>query len=144
LINLIPESSSAPPAARKRYNRANIGITVLFLPVMLGTTWLGETGASPVLIAVGVVLTIGLIAALVYEFVRLMLALDELQNRIHVTALAIGFGAVTLTMLALGFIDVLLGFPNPGEHWPVLAILMFPTGSFVYYIALHLILRRYR
>ena len=144
MINLIPESSSAPPAARKRYNRANIGISVVFLPVMLGTAWLGETGAYPLLTAIGVALTVGLIAVLVYEFVRLMLALDELQNRIHVTALAIGFAAVTLTMLALGFADALLGLPDPGEHWPVLAIMMLPAGSFVYYIALHLILRRYR
>lgn len=143
MINLIPESSSAPPAARKRYNRRSVALAILMIPVTALGTWLAESDAAPGLAAAGIAGILAVMALFAYEFTRLMRSLDELQHRIHLTALVIGFACALFALMALGVVSALTGLIG-AEDWPFIVILGLPAAFFVYYVFLHAGLRRYR
>lgn len=144
MINLIPESSSAPPEARKRYNRRSVAISVLLFPLMLALIWLEASDARPVWLGAGVAAILLVLALFAYEFTRLMASLDELQYRIHVTALAVGFCSVALLVMSLGVVGAFFELGFIADDWPVLAVLVLPAGMIGYYIALKAFLRKYR
>lgn len=143
MINLIPESSSAPPKARRRYNRRSVALAVLMLPVTALGTWLAESDVAPALAAAGIAAILAVLAMFAYEFTRLMRSLDELQYRIHLTALAVGLGSALLGLMALGVVSALTGLMS-AKALALIAVLAMPAALFVYYIFLHLGLRRYR
>lgn len=144
MINLLPEASSAPPQARRRYHRRSIAAALIFAIAFPLAIWLKSTGRAEAASLAVYVLTLAVLGFMTYEFVRLMASLDELQQRIHLTALAIGFGAAGLAvtfwgMSALFFIDT----PRDGFTAEEGAFAM-PGGIVIYYIALHVLTRRYR
>ena len=135
---LIPEASSAPPNARKRYLRWS-SVAGLSAGVSVGmlTALHDEDVPYALIMAIAAVLIIAAVAA-TREFIILMRSLDELQSRIHMTALAIGFGLTAIFVVlweALSFVA-----PVPAFE----ALLVFPIGIAGYYAALHLVSRRYR
>jgi hypothetical protein len=65
-----------------------------------------------------------------YEFVVLMRSLDELQQRVHVTSIAIGFGAAVMIALLWTFASALLALPG---FDPVFTFVLAILG---YYMAL--------
>lgn len=143
MINLIPESSSAPPAARKRYNRRSVLLAILMLPVTALGTWLAESDVAPGLVAAGIAGILAILVMFAYEFTRLMRSLDELQYRIHLTALVVGFSIALLGLMGLGVISALTGLIG-AEAWSLIAILAIPAAFLMYYVFLHVGLRRYR
>jgi hypothetical protein len=144
MMDFMPEASSAPPQARRRYMWRSMTGGVLFVPLYVGSH-IAKTGGLP---QVWVLLLgyAGLFALLwlLYEFVHLMRQLDELQQRIHVTALAQGFGAVaallTIGGMSLEFwnVDIL-----PGDLLAVISTMAMPLGILAYYVALLFVKRRY-
>ncbi|TGY88133.1 hypothetical protein E5163_09840 [Marinicauda algicola] len=143
MIDLIPESSSAPPAARRRYNRRSVALALLMLPVTALAAWLAEADVPPAGVAAGLAGVFAVLLLFAYEFVQLMRSLDELQHRIHLTALVIGFASALLVLMALGIVSALTGLIG-AEAWALIAILAVPASFLVYYVFLHVGLRRYR
>jgi hypothetical protein len=143
-MDLMPEASSAPPQARRRYVWRSLVLALSFLPLYLGSQIAEDAGAASALVlAMGYG---GLVALLLlmYEFQHLIRQLDELQQRIHLTALALGFGTVgfvfTLTGMHLELWNA-AGLPE-GVTATLLTMLM-PAGLVAYYIALIIVKRRY-
>lgn len=143
-MDLMPEASSAPPAARRRYKWRSLTDGSLFLPLYLGSQIADAQDVfRPLVLLVG---HAGLAALfwLIYEFIHLMHQLDELQQRIHITSLAIGFGLVATLLMTGGMtlriwnVDVLRD-----DLASIIAIQTLPLGVLAYYIALHVIRRRY-
>jgi hypothetical protein len=75
------------------------------------TSWKYPLALSPVLPAVGVLIA----------FLRFFRGVDELEQRIHLEALAFAFGASALATFAYGFLEG-AGFPhlNWTFVWPVM------------------------
>ena len=141
MINLIPESSSAPPAARKRYNTRSVLLSLVFVVCFPLSGILAGTGGSLWIAYAVFAASILSVLALSYEFVCLMRSLDELQQRIHITALAIGFGfagvAITLWGMASLVTDAAMFTADE-------AVFVLPAALIGYYAALHFFLRQYR
>jgi hypothetical protein len=133
ITSLMPETASAPKSARQRYAfRATL--------LMLGFIGLYVSSELPAL--TGLVLPLRVLAVLcllgvVYEFAALMRALDELQMRIHLIALAYAGGAVCALMTGWGLIALENDLRTPG------AVLALPGMALGYYIALFFVSRRY-
>lgn len=135
LYNLLPESASAPEAARKRYfNRtmwpgfAAIGVVVVFVNNQ-DTVWAG------VLVAALIPL---MFIYLAYEFIVLIKAMDELQRQIHILAIALSGAFTALILSSIGLSLAALEV----DLW--LAPFAFPGLLAGYYIALLVIAWRYR
>lgn len=139
MINLLPESGSAPPAVRERYNRRAAVIGLIFAVGVFGSVAL----AHPFSLAAAGAALIGL-AWMIYEFVVLMRALDELQQRIHVLALAIGLGAAGVCATVFGIAALVLAPSFAAAHGAVVASLVLPAGALAYYGALFFIIRRFQ
>lgn len=83
---------------------------------------------------------LGMVAALcwlLWEFALLIKALDELQHRIHLTALALSGGVLAILSTSWAIWDVI---------WPLPDIMLafgFPAFMLMYYIALFFVSRRY-
>ncbi|MDJ0654510.1 MAG: hypothetical protein QNJ40_10175 [Xanthomonadales bacterium] len=149
-MDFMPEASSAPPAVRKRYVRRSLLSCFLFLSCYLGGRTAADVMANP--LAGQIVATVGVIAFgwLLYEFWVLLRQLDELQQRIHLTALAIGFGSVLTLICAFGLMSgIIFGagglkeLPWMGDISIVLSSATLPFGLIAYYAALHFVKRRY-
>lgn len=144
MINLLPESNTAPPKARRRYNRRSVVFSVCFAVFFIPAFLLQEADRAPVLSASLFLIGIGCLLATIYEFVHLVRALDELQQSIHVTALACAFGGAavfgTMTSLIIGFFWG--GEALPADEFGAAMIL--PLGVLAYYVSLHLLMRRFR
>ncbi|WBQ09552.1 type IV secretion system protein [Hyphomonadaceae bacterium ML37] len=135
MINLVPETQTAPPAARRRYIWRSMGTLTIAMISVLALAWLTpEGGVWPVI--VGGLLVAGL-AFGVYEFVVLMRALDELQQRIHMMALAIGCGGAVMIITALALVAMVLQW---GPLEPALTVMFAVAG---YYGSLFALSRQY-
>lgn len=143
-MDLMPEASSAPPAARRRYVWRSLTLGVLFLPLYLGSQIIDAEGAPHALVlAMGYGGVLALLW-LLYEFQHLIRQLDELQQKIHITALAIGFGMIGTLATVIGMTLELTNADNlSGGLTAVVATLTMPMGIAGYYIALHFVKRRY-
>ncbi|KPP81756.1 MAG: hypothetical protein HLUCCA04_08105 [Oceanicaulis sp. HLUCCA04] len=139
MINLVPETYSAPPAARRRYIWRSM---TMFGLLMIAFTGFHAVGGGPPerfgLNLAMVLLCIGFVLAASFETVVLIRSLDELQQRIHILAWAIGLGAaVTVAFcwdLASTWLPVVM-------FEPIFTVLIAVTG---YYLSLFLVSRHYR
>ena len=129
---IMPETASAPSKARKRYilRSSLIGGA---LGMLIGANAVG--GVPDLALVVSPVLLV----ALVYEFSALMRALDELQFRIHMMALALagGFSATMMTSWALLVSAGLL------PRSDIELVFGLPVMGVGYYSALFFVSRRY-
>ncbi|MEO1040080.1 MAG: hypothetical protein AAFX09_11080 [Pseudomonadota bacterium] len=145
MINLMPEASSTPPAARRRYVVRATVASLLFLPtIALASVFSNSAEPHASLIAVAsAVAAIVLAGFLSYEFTALIRSLDELQRQIHLAALAIGFAGAAFLIFALGVIAI----ATPGEAPPAYLIsagvMVLPAGILGYYASLCIQLRSY-
>lgn len=127
---LLPETASAPAAARKRYAWRSTLAAFVF-GVCAGLSFV--QGERAVLLLSG----LPVILYMVWEFTVLMRALDELQFRIHMTALAIAGGAVCTILTLIGVVDLVWPLPAFG------IVFALPALVPVYYLALFVLSRRY-
>ncbi|WBQ11697.1 hypothetical protein L2D00_07495 [Hyphomonadaceae bacterium BL14] len=135
MINLVPETHTAPPSARRRYIWRSMGMLVIAMTCVLAVDWLTPDGGIwPVIIAG---LLVAGLAFGVYEFVVLMRALDELQQRIHMMALAIGCGGAVMIITALALVTMVLQW---GSVQPAFTVVIAVAG---YYVSLFALGRRY-
>lgn len=142
-MDLMPEASSAPPNARQRYIQRSLTAGSLFLLLYLGSHWAESQGmVRPLIMAMGYG---GIVALLwmLYEFVHLVRQLDELQQRIHIMALAVGFGSVALLITIVGMSAGFSGGWLPVNVVAKFAALALPAGIIAYYVSVHLVKRRY-
>ncbi|TRO96842.1 hypothetical protein FKB34_02440 [Glycocaulis profundi] len=138
MINLIPETYTAPASARRRYVWRSLAMVAALLAVFV--LFFALTAARPDLAGLNlamVVICAIFMAAATYEFVVLMRSLDELQQRVHVTSLAIGFGGAVMIMMLWAFASALLAIPLAD---PVFTFVLAILG---YYIALFFTGRRF-
>lgn len=135
MINLVPETHTAPPSARRRYIWRSMGMLAIAMTGVLALAWLAPDGGVWPLIVAG--LLVAGLAFGVYEFVVLMRALDELQQRIHMLALAIGCGGAVMIVTALALVTVVLQW---GSVEPALTVLFAVVG---YYGSLFALSRQY-
>ncbi|WP_429912375.1 hypothetical protein [Glycocaulis sp.] len=138
MINLLPETYSAPPSARRRYIWRTTALILVVLALQTGYYVAGGDpgGASPLNLAM-LAICVVFVAAASYEIVILIRALDELQQRIHILAWAIG-GCLSVTLMFLwGLATVLTGLP---AFEPVMSVAVAALG---YYVSLFLLGRSY-
>jgi hypothetical protein len=135
MINLVPETHTAPPAARRRYIWRSIGIVAVAMTGVLAMITLAP--ADGAWRAMATLLALSGLGFGIYEFVVLMRALDELQQRIHMMALAIGCGGAVMIVSAFALASALM-------HWdlvqPAFTVVFAVAG---YYAALFVLSRRY-
>ncbi len=142
-MDLMPEASSAPPAARRRYKWRSLTAGLLFLPLYLGSQIADAEGVfRPFVLAAGHASLVALVW-LIYEFIHLMRQLDELQQRIHITSLAAGFGVVGTVLTTGGLMLTVWNVDALPDLVAIVAIQALPLGVLTYYIALHVVKRRY-
>ncbi|MCC5996560.1 MAG: hypothetical protein JJU18_09360 [Oceanicaulis sp.] len=135
MINLVPETHTAPPAARRRYIwRSMAMLAVVMSAVIALIAQAPGSGIWPMLVAV---LAVAGLAFGTYEFVVLMRALDELQQRIHMMALAIGCGGAVIFVSGLAVVSVLLQWES---FEPAFTVVIAVAG---YYVSLFALTRRY-
>lgn len=142
--SLVPEASSAPPKARRRYAIRTIPLSLIFVFSFLATSLskVFEMGGpfQPWLLIAS---TLSFLV-IVFEFVVLMRSLDELQQRIHVTSLAIGFGAVGVLNFLIGGFQLIYTPSDPDELLELVGVMSLPAAILIYYTFLHIISGRYR
>jgi hypothetical protein len=138
MINLIPETYTAPPSARRRYVWRSFAMVGALLIAFIA--FFGLTAFRPDLawlnVAMVLICTV-FVGAATYEFVVLMRSLDELQQRVHITSIAIGFGAGVMIALLWRFASALLPIPL---FDPLFTFVLAIAG---YYIALFFTARRF-
>lgn len=130
---LLPETASAPPSARKRYGLRLAVLLPIFIVCFVAGVSLHPSPLGLILQAVGMICVGGII----FEFIVLVRALDELQHRIHVTALAIAGGVLACLATAWGLLAMGLGIVGPNVTFAL------PAFGVLYYLALFLVSRRY-
>ena len=109
MINLVPETYSAPPSARRRYIWRTIALVSVMLVAFVAFYALGGGEPDrPVLNLTMVGLCLAFVAAGTNETVVLIRSLDELQQRIHILAWAIGMSAAVLVAFSWGFASIIL------------------------------------
>lgn len=129
---IMPETASAPPKARRRYIRRS-SVFGGALGLLIGLSLVDSVPELALLAAPF------LLVALVYEFSMLMRALDELQFRIHMTALALA-GGVTATLMTSWAVLVSASLVPRSDLELVFGL---PIMGLLYYAALFFITRRY-
>lgn len=138
MINLVPETHTAPPAARRRYIWRTMTLVAVMLVAFIGFYAIGggqpdQWGLNLAMVA----LCVAFVLAGTYETVALIRSLDELQQRIHILAWAIGMSAAVIVAFCWGFASIILQIVR---FDPMLTVLIAVPG---YYIALFLLGRRY-
>lgn len=130
---ILPETASAPKAARDRYvwRSVGAGFPLGFLVGAVTGFWDGEA-ARWIWLA-----CFPFLAFLVWEFVTLMRALDELQFKLHMIALALAGGFVCSFVTLWAVVE--LAFDGPEFEYA----LALPMLGLVYYVALFFVSRRY-
>ncbi|MGX6648751.1 hypothetical protein ACWCOP_12510 [Maricaulaceae bacterium MS644] len=133
-FNILPESATAPPAARRRYFWRSLicsGVVAISLIALL-EAWVPPALHGPAF----ALLAAGLLAG-AYEFARLILALDEMQQRIHTSALALAGGLVTSFATLWGLAAQMFEISTPN------AVFAGPAFVAAYYAALIFVARRF-
>jgi uncharacterized membrane protein HdeD (DUF308 family) len=139
MINLVPETYSAPPSARRRYIWRSM--TMLAVLMAAFVVFYAAGGGDPERFALNlamVLLCVGFVVAASYETIVLIRSLDELQQRIHILAWAIGLAAAVIVAFSWGFASALLPLPR---FDPILSVLIAVPG---YYLSLFFVSRHYR
>lgn len=139
MINLVPETYTAPRSARRRYIWRLMAMSLLILGSFVLFYGLGGGGAdTPGLNLVMLVICAAFMVAGTWELVVLIRALDELQQRVQILSLAIGCGLAVMAMALLGIWATLLQ-TQPVN--PIFIMLLAVTG---YYLSLFVVGRHYR
>ena len=133
ITSLMPETASAPKSARQRYAWRATLLMLGFIGLYSSPELFELDELVLILRAVAVLCLLGV----VYEFAALMRALDELQMRIHMIALACAGGVVSAVMTGWGLIVLDKDMTTPGS------VLALPFMALAYYAALFVISRRY-
>ena len=133
-FNILPESATAPPAARRRYvwRTTLSGVMVAACMSAINTARSGELLDMALFAFLTLALCVG-----AYEFFQLLRALDEMQRRIHIGALALS-GAMTAGLATLWGLAA-LAFPVTAP----MIVFVGPAFGFGYYVALMLVVRHY-
>lgn len=138
MINLVPETFSAPPAARRRYvwrTTTLTGITLVLLISFLAAG--GGSPGKPVLNLTAMSVCIVFVLAANYEIVVLIRALDELQQRLHILSWALGCALAVTVSFLWGLASKLIGAP-PFD--PIFTVVIAVPG---YYISLFFAARHF-
>ncbi len=139
MINLVPETYTAPPAARRRYIWRSTALVLLMVPAFIVFYAVG--GGQPERFGLNLFM-VGLwcafLLAAVYETVALIRALDELQQRIHILSWAIGLCAAIMMSFAWSFAHAVLPI---ARFEPIFSVLIAVPG---YYLSLFFVSRHYR
>lgn len=127
---VMPETASAPPKARKRYmvNGSLAGALAVLVTLLVHGEWVPEAALLGLLVG---------LCWLLLEFALLVKALDELQHRIHLTALALSGGVLAILTTSWAVVDVIWPLPD------ILLVFGFPGFMLGYYSALFFVSRRY-
>lgn len=130
---ILPETASAPKAARDRYiwRSVGAGFPLGFLVGAVTGFWDGEY-ARLIWLA-----CFPFLAFLIWEFVVLMRALDELQFKLHMIALAVAGGFVCCFVTLWAVLEIAFEFPGFAYA------LTLPMHGVGYYLALFVVSRRY-
>ena len=138
MINLVPETHTAPPAARRRYIRRSLAMLAVFLVVVvLHGAAAGAWPQAEQALHLGLAVLAGaFLFAGAWELAALVRSLDELQQRVHLIAMALGYGGTFLLVVWWGMVSVLTGWPALN---PAVAIVL---GVSAHYIALFFTARR--
>ena len=131
---LSPECASAPLAARRRYVMRAGAAAFVFGTILFWPDLSDASAQAPALLQI---LTPFLVAFFIYEFSVLMRSLDELQFKLHMTAVAIAGGALAGGLTIWGLAEYFLGAPS------LPTILAFPALALFYYLAISVVARRY-
>lgn len=139
MINLVPETHTAPPAARRRYIWRLMAMSLLVLGAFVLFYGLGGGAPDTPGLNLGMlVVCTAFMAVGTWEFVVLIRALDELQQRVQILSLAIGCGVAVLMMTLLG-VWATLRDAQPVN--PIFVMLLAVPG---YYLSLFVVGRHYR
>lgn len=130
---LLPETASAPLSARKRYGLRLAILMPIFIVCFVAGVSLHPSTLGLVLQAIGM----ACVGWVIFEFIVLMSTLDELQHRIHMTALAIAGGVLASLATVWGLLAIGLGSGGPNATFAL------PAFGLLYYLALFLVSRRY-
>jgi len=140
MINiLVPETASAPPKVRSRYFWRNTIYSGLLAAIMIlanmpfAEAAFGEAFGERAVLAI-----LPFLVLMTREFVILMQALDELQFRIHMTALAIAGGVTVMFATSVGMVDLIFSVVSGAG-----LVLTFPVLLISYYLALFFVGRHY-
>ena len=127
---VLPETASAPAKARKRYavNGSLAGVLAVLATLLVHFGWAPEPALLGMLVA---------LYWLLGEFAVLIKSLDELQHRIHLTALALAGGVLAILCTSWAIWDLIWPLPD------VMLAFGFPGFMMLYYIALFFVSRRY-
>ncbi|MBI1235723.1 MAG: hypothetical protein GC188_03465 [Alphaproteobacteria bacterium] len=142
-MDLMPEASSAPPAARRRYFWRSLTLSLVFLATYLGSAVAVTMGGSQALVAGLTLAAFVCVILLGYEFVTLIRTLDELQQMIQIRAMAIGFASVLIVMTALGLLSELFADGALDSVLSLTAAISMPAGLLAYILTVHIVKRRY-
>lgn len=142
-MDLMPEASSAPPAARRRYFWRSLTLSLVFLATYLGSVVAVTMGGSQTLVAGLTLAAFVCVILLGYEFVTLIRTLDELQQMIQIRAMTIGFASVLIVMTALGLLSELFADGALDSVLSIAAAISMPAGLLAYVVAVHIVKRRY-
>ncbi|MEQ8404007.1 MAG: hypothetical protein RKE49_02835 [Oceanicaulis sp.] len=133
-MNLLPESATAPPAARRRYFWRTSLSGLVVVATMLAIDM--DRAGGPVNIALFTGLALALCAGF-YEYFQLLKALDEMQRRIHIGALALAGGVTTAGATLLGLAALVFPIGAP------MIVFVGPAFGLGYYAALVIVARHY-
>ncbi|MCW5725758.1 MAG: hypothetical protein KIS81_12500 [Maricaulaceae bacterium] len=134
---LMPETYTAPPAARRRYAWRTTTMFLIAIALIFYHGVSGGEGAPGLPDHVLVWGAMALFCGASYEFWRLVAALDELQRRLHVNAAAASGLIVLLVLAASSLAAMFTGAPR------LEAFFGLPMWALIYYAALFVFSRRY-
>lgn len=139
MINLVPETYSVPPSARRRYIwRSTAAVAVMLAAFIVFYAVGGGATERPGLNLFMAGLWTAFLLFAVYETVALIRSLDELQQRIHILSWAISLAAALLVGFIWSFAHAVLPI---ARFEPAFAALVAMPA---YYISLFLVSRHYR
>jgi hypothetical protein len=133
-FHLLPESATAPPPAQRRYLWRSTLAGAVIVAAMLVLE--ADQGGGLFRGAVFLCLMLGLGAG-AYEYFQLLRALDEMQRRIHIGALALSGAFVAGAATLLGLAAMAFQFNAP------MAVFVGPAFGLGYYAALMVVSRHY-
>ncbi len=133
LMMFMPETASAPASARKRYAVRTLPLMVGFILLYVGPGVLDLGGFGQIAQMLSLVCLVFVIG----EFIVLMRALDELQFKLQMIALAAAGGFVTVGATLWGMAALVF------ELREINSIFALPVFGLAYYACLFIVARRF-
>lgn len=133
LMMFMPETASAPASARKRYAVRTLPLMVGFILLYAGPEVLDLGGLGQIAQMLSLVCLVFVIG----EFIVLMRALDELQFKLQMIALAAAGGFVTVGATLWGMAALVF------ELREINSVFALPVFGLAYYACLFIVARRF-